>query len=342
MKKFILLATLQVLFHFFAYGQSISAKNWTLIHELTADWCSKCGTWGWTFKDNVFREFEKDNVIFVANHFSGGLSNPDAQAFAQNFRGNAQPIFYVDGVNINVTSDNGSSKLSDTRDEVDYKKDVSVFAGIGIEAKYNENTKQTNVKAKIEFLSEFESGNFYFGLYLLEDVMHPQASRNGLQLHKNVLRKSLLPKVFENLIILNGVGQGEVFEFEADTDLLNGDRLKDYKLLGVVWTKVDDRFLFFNCNVEQPTLLSSTSDTEDIMMHAFQNENGDVIIHYDPTWDDKFTLEVTDIMGKVVYKNNHTNDSGKITIAPKITPGIHIITIWNNEQNKFSKKMYLH
>ena len=83
-------------------SQTVSTKNWTLIHERTASWCPYCGTWGWDMKDRILTEFADEEVIFMAVHHSGDLTNPVAQQFGDNFGGFGQPIFFVDGVNINA------------------------------------------------------------------------------------------------------------------------------------------------------------------------------------------------------------------------------------------------
>ena len=37
-------------------GQEVSSKNWTLVHERTADWCPFCGTYGWEMKTRIFEK----------------------------------------------------------------------------------------------------------------------------------------------------------------------------------------------------------------------------------------------------------------------------------------------
>lgn len=122
-------------------GQEVNKQNWTLIHERTATWCPNCGTWGWTLKDRFIDEFKSENVLFIASHHSGDLVNSTATEFGNNFIGSGQPIFYVDGFNINASSSNINTKIEETRLEVQFKKDVSVLAGVGINANLNESTK---------------------------------------------------------------------------------------------------------------------------------------------------------------------------------------------------------
>ena len=66
-------------------AQQVSDKQWSLIHERTADWCPNCGSWGWDLKTKLIEKLDKKNVVFMASHHSGGLSNPTSVEFGKNF-----------------------------------------------------------------------------------------------------------------------------------------------------------------------------------------------------------------------------------------------------------------
>ncbi|MCZ2100599.1 MAG: hypothetical protein LC107_03570 [Chitinophagales bacterium] len=323
-------------------GQTPSEKSWTLIHERFATWCPYCGTWGWDLKENMLEEFKNDNVIFMSVDYSGDLTNPIAKEFDENFGGVGQPIFYVDGVNIAANASNGATKVAETRLEVDFKKDLPPFAALGLDATLNEETKTIDVKALVKYVQEVESGDYLLGLYLLEDVWANQASRTGLQLHKNVLVGSFLPNVFNNPIVSGKVNEGTEFNFSASLDNLSG-KSTDYKVLGVIWT-FNKKYLFHNGFITDVKLASSTKDVDTSNFNAYQDESGNIVVILDQDTDITNITEmmISDISGTIIKKISKNDINSKVLqISTNYVPGIHIITL-NNGGIKTSKKVVLY
>jgi len=323
-------------------GQEVSNKNWTLIHERTADWCPYCGTWGWDMKTQIFDRFADDNVIFMAVHHSGGLNNIAATEFGNNYSGVGQPIFYVDGFDINASSNNISQKLAETQLELDFKASVPAIAGVGINASLSHTDNTLKVDAKVEFLGDVEGGNYYFGLYLLEDVTHSQASRNGPQLHKQVLRKSLLSSTYGNALQEGAIAKGTTFTISANVPGITEDR-ENYKVAGIIWNKVNNKYLFFNANMVNVGIPASSLEIEDSSIHVFQSESSSIII--DIKGNDQFDgglITVTDVSGKTiaVKQINNGQPDKRYSIDGSFSPGIHIVTL-TNEKNRMSKKVLI-
>lgn len=345
MRNVILLAFSVVLMSLCAEAQEVSKKNWTLIHERTADWCPYCGTWGWKMKDSIFSRFANDNVIFMAVHHSGGLSNNTAMEFGNNFGGVSQPVFYVDGVDIDVSSGTIDQKLDETELEVGFKSTVGVIAGVGLDARMSESLDSMWVDAKVEFLTDVTGGDYYFGLYLLEDVLHQQASLPGTPLHKQVLRQSVGP-VFGDRFHTGALNQGAVFNFSKKIGLVNGKR-KDYKVVGIIWTKVSNKYLFFNANMVSPATPASSGDVvtaDAASLTAFQNESGQIIVRLsDSTPASNYTVMVTDMAGRVVKTREITSADGKsnISIDGNFETGIHVVTAISGSK-KYSTKLMVY
>lgn len=327
-----------------ANAQEVNNKNWTLIHEKTATWCPYCGTWGWDLKTQMINKFANNEVIFMAVHHSGDLNNPTATAFGDNFGGSAQPVFFVDGVNINAHSGNIATSIENTSLEVDFKKEASTFAGVGITATLDEATKTISAKAKVEFFSEVTSGDYYFGLYLLEDVQNTQASRTGVQLHKNVLRKSLLPQVFNNPLKSGAIAPGTTFDINGSIDQVTSAK-ENYKVVGIIWTKVNNKFLFFNANIVEVKGVSSSDDTaaNASEFNVYQSESGNIVIHFDDNYNaSKSQITITDLSGKTVLTEQRLPHTGnKMNVSGNFTPGMYIVTVMDEKQNKVSKKILL-
>ncbi len=334
-----------VLFLFLSLmSYSQANKNWTMIHERTASWCSFCGGWGWSFKDQLIDGFKDDNVVFVAVHHSGDLANADAGVFDRNFGGSGQPIFFVDGVDIRATSNNRNVKFEETQLEVEFKKSAEVFAGVNLTSTYNTFNKELNAESEVEFYLDLEGNvNYYIGLYLLEDVMNIQAARTGIQLHKNVLRKSLLPEVFNNPIKSGDVKQGEKYKFSTTLPNLNGSP-ENFKVLAIIWTKPVDKYLFYNANIIQPEIIntSSTHEALNISFKTYQSESGDVVVNLGDSRVDEGKIIISDISGKIlISKDILKNDTSIHNFSPIYTSGIHFVTIQQGSQKK-TEKLFLY
>lgn len=340
MKKFVIFLFL-VCNYFIGQAQDVNTKNWILIHERTATWCPHCGTWGWTMKEQIFDKYADENVLFMAVHHSGDLMNTTSVEFDKNFGGSGQPLFFVDGVNINANSNNIATKIEETQWEIDYKKNENTLAGVGIKATLDPISQLLSVDAKIEFLTELESGDYYFGLYLLEDVLNRQESRTGLQLHKNVLRKSLLTNVFNNPLQSGKIDKGTTFTLNGSAMGLTAAAEK-YKIAGVIWTKVGNNYRFFNANLVNVVGVSTSSDISkaDKDFDVYQSESGNIILSFK---NEKFLnnsiIQITDISGKVLATSNIDGQNTQ-TISVPFLPGMHIVTI-KEDRNVVSKKIVL-
>jgi len=344
MKHLFIIIGIVFLSQSYSVAQEVSEKNWTLIHERFATWCPYCGTWGWDFKNQVLNEFKDDNVIFMALDYSGELTNSVAKEFDANFTGAGQPIFYVDGVNINVSSSNGTTKLIETRSEVDFKKNVLPYACVGIDARLDETSQSVTANAIVKFVQEVEGGDYYFGMYLLEDVNHSQASQQGTPLHKNVLVNNFLPNVFNNHLIYGKVDQGT--EFKLSGTVGNVKAAKDkYHVLGVIWTKNNNKFLFHNAFISEVKSTTATSDVNNVNFTAYQAESGKIIVSLDKNFqlNPSSELILSDLSGKVIYQLSGSNlTTGKVQIDTRYTPGLHIVTLKNgSNQTTSSKKIML-
>ncbi len=320
-------------------AQEVNKKQWTLIHERTADWCPFCGSWGWDFKNNILNEFKDDAVLFLAAHHSGGLQNSTSASFGNNFPGSGQPIFYADGTSLNLSSNNGALTLEDAKAIVDFNQSLPAFAGVGINAGLNESNDSLYIDAKVEFLNEVTGGDYYLALYLLEDVTHMQASRGSNELHKNVLRSSLLEDTFGKQLASGSVAAGTTFVNSVKLPNITASASK-IKIAAVIWNKIPSgKYLFFNANVVTPTVISPSSTdnfTLDNQMKVFQIESGDISVMIDAkTKRNNISLSITDMSGKVITARTIAEvHQGKqtINIQANFTSGIYIVSMTDGDK----------
>lgn len=346
MKNVITLFVLVFMISTSAIAQEVNKKQWTLIHERTADWCSKCGTWGWDFKTNVLNEFQNEEVLFMAVHYSGGLLNNTSSNFTSNFSGDGQPIFYSDGTNLNLTSNNGAQTLEDAKLIVDFNQSLPPFAGVGINAGLSESTDTLYVDAKVEFLSEVEDGDYYLGLYLLEDVTHMQDQRTNNELHKNVLRSSLLAGTFGKQLVSGSVAVGTSFLNSVKIPNITST-IGKIKVAAIIWNKLPSgKYLFFNANVVSPTLITPSSTNNfalENQMKVYQIESGDIAVSIDAkTKRNNVSISVTDLSGKLVTASTIAElHQGKQTIQLQgnFTSGMYIVSMADGDQVTSKKLM---
>jgi hypothetical protein len=324
-------------------AQQASDKNWTLIHERAADWCPFCGTWGWEMKTKILEKFKNENVIFMAVHHSGGLNNPDATTFGDNFGGIGQPLFFVDGVNINANSNNINTKIEETLLEVDFKKSVQTLAGVGVEAYLSKVNNELTVNASVEFFTDIEGGDYYLGLYLVEDVLNSQASRQGLQLHESVLRRSLLPSTFGQSLQKAPINKGKVFTTSVTVPGIQSDRDK-VKVIAVLWNYVNNKYLFFNANevtVGIPASITKNSTKDDNDFFAYQSESGNIVVKINNENFKSGRLSISDVSGRILFTQLlNENQTQPLTIQKSFSNGMHIVTL-SDGNLKISKKLIL-
>ena len=184
---------------------------------------------------------------------------------------------------------------------------------------------------------------YYFGLYLLEDVLNVQSGRTGLQLHKNVLRNSFLDNVFNNPLQTGAITQGTTFNISGKLDGLIAAK-ENYKVVGIIWTKVGNKYIFFNANIVPVSLTSSSKDDLTINngFDVFQSESGNVVVKISEEIKNLYhRVLVTDISGKTITNTDITNQgSNLLNISGQFNRGIHIVTLIN-DKDKVSKKIVL-
>ncbi len=283
-------------------AQEVNKKQWTFMHERTADWCPLCGGWGWDFKTKLINEFQGKPVVFTALHHSGGLSNPTSVALGTNFGGAGQPRFYVDGTDLIVSSGNQTARLEDAKLIVDFNQASVPYAGIGIDAIVSPINGNVQINATVEILEKIDNGDYYLGLYTLEDLTAYQETKGTNALHKNVLTGSVFTETFGKSVFTGSGEKGKTFQFStAITEDLR-TKIDKVTILGVLWNKSAGKHLFFNA-LEVPLKLQSSTVNSDVElgMNVFANEAGDINI--DLNLEDSYSdvvLQLTDVSGKVV------------------------------------------
>jgi hypothetical protein len=327
-----------------AISQEINTKQWSMVNKKTADWCSLCGSWGWNMHKQLTDRFENKNVLNWALHYSGGLQNQAAVDISANFGGSGQPLFYVEGIDLNATPNNIAAKVAEAEDIVNFTLAQPAYAGIGIEAILSSVTNRLDVKAKVEFLQPVEGGDYYLGLYLVEDsLVAYQQSQGQNAVHRYVLRRSLLNTTWGKSLKKGPLEKGEIFDVDVDLDNITTPRNRLY-VAAVIWNKVGNKYLFFN-GYQVPVGIPASqldihSDLSEIK--AYQTEGSE--IHLQINSQVSFSnpiIAVTDLNGKTITSLSPgalTEGNHSFQLKGNFIPGLHLITL---QDNKYSKTIKL-
>jgi len=265
MKRLLLLA-------FFSFStlamnaQEISEDQWALITKQTADWCSNCGTWGWTFKNYLLEDnAEKPVVVWMSHQSGSNLETATSNAISSNFGGGGQPAFLLNNDNMGVASFNINDKREEFNLFVESFISLPPFAGVGSTATFDGEKITTQARAK--FLVGLENGDYWLASYLVDDALVAFQSQQGNNaVHENMLRHSFNGENYFGENISNGVPvevnqeftvEGGL-DFSGQTDIPN--YADGYSVVTVLWGFVGGKYTPINLNKQAITLAVGTED----------------------------------------------------------------------------------
>jgi flagellar hook assembly protein FlgD len=333
-------------------AQEISEDQWSLVTKKTADWCTFCGQWGWTFKKNIIADQANKPTVVWSSHFSGGLKTPTSEAIINNFpQSGGQPVFFINNDNMNVFSSNIAAKREEFNSVLETLASLPAFAGVGSTAVFD-GTKITNT-AKVKFFVDLEAdsggGEYWLASYLVDDVLIAfQQSQGNNAEHQNVLLHSFNGNNYFGENIVNGsVTANQEFTVEGELDFSGDTNIPDYadgySVVTILWSRVGDNLTPFNLNQQSISASTSTNDVlENISIAAFHLGTGQVELNVtsDKTMSD-VTINLFDINGRIISTKSNVSilegDNQVILDAQNLTLGTYIVNIQSELGNKSLK-----
>lgn len=322
-------------------AQEISKEQWTLFSKTTADWCSNCGSWGWNMHKQLVEKFENKNTLSWALHLSGGLTNQTAKDLGANLGTSFQPVFFEGLENMNVNSSNISQKISEAESIVELNNISDAFAGVGILATLSDD-KTLDVSADVEFLAPVENGNYFLGLYLIEDnLVAYQQSQGQNAVHRYVLRNRILPTTFGENLVSGAVAKGQKYKVTASMSNVTG-KPENLKVAAILWNRTSNgKYRFFNANVVDVALTSSDYTPEVAFSYQAQFADENLLVsftHSDLVSDVR--LNLTDMQGKTVFETFISNESSwQKTFHIPLLSGTYLLHIDAGKQGYTTKKL---
>ncbi|MBK6783379.1 MAG: Omp28-related outer membrane protein [Saprospiraceae bacterium] len=342
MKKLILILVLGFISKTNIFSQEINKKQWTMFSKVTADWCTFCGGWGWELHKQLINEFENKNTIIWALHLgSSGLTNDAAKDIIANLGGSGQPRFYESQTNMNASNSNIPQKIDEAKSIVEINDLFDPIAGIGLTATLNDD-KKLDVMTNILFLSDAEGGNFYLGLYLIEDkVIHNQANQGQNAVHRYVLRNSILPATFGENFANGPIAKDLTYWFQRSMENVTANP-ENLKVAAIIWTKDNNgKYKFFNANMIDVDLISNTGNPEQ-KFNVFTNfQNNDLFLRIENEENiPQMKINIMDVQGKIMYSSQLENVTQvEKTIEMSCPSGSYILKIDTNDHGSMSKKL---
>ncbi len=326
-------------------AQQVPEVQQSLITKVTANWCSLCGTWGWTFYEDILADNDDKAVILTAHH-SGDLTSGVGASFQTNFETNSQPRFIVGNQDQAVISSSIEAKRTQIKDLVDANYASSPVANTGMDSHLDGNT--LSIATKTRFF-QATSGEYYLGLYILEDgVMASQSGFDDDIAHHSVLRSSFSPDHFGQLIAIGEINTGMEIE---NTFTINLDPMwntSNIEVVAIIWKKEGETYQFVNTNSTKE--LNSTSAKETIAAVAKMSINPTIsatppIVDLELTESANIQLDIFDQSGRLVAQvfngkvqtGNHQFD---LSTQP-LGQGIYIARILSDKKETMAKKFVI-
>lgn len=302
MKKSSFTILIAVLFLMKGIAQQVEEIQRSLVTKRSADWCPYCGTWGWNYFESAIAE-NGDKAVYMSAHYDGGLSDPAAEEITDNWGGFYQPKFFFNDVQQGVTAGNVTPKLAALKQLVDSASLVPPVANVGFEPIFENGL--LNVDAKVKFFQAAQ-GDFYLGMYLLEDhVVAFQQSIGANAVHRHLFRHSFTEETFGQPITNGDVTAGQEFslDFSIPVDEITGH---EYEVVGIVWKKEGDKYIPLNVwstnqidTVTVSAVSNIASQNRMVVYPNIANLKTTILVEFAEN-QSVAQLEVFDIMGRKV------------------------------------------
>ncbi len=340
MKKIILPLSLLVFASFNSFAQTISEKQFFLISKITADWCPKCGDYGWSIFKDLEKEYTNKDVLVLAIHkSSSGIKTKSSEKIAETFGGFGQPLFFInDAEKEGVNSDNWKTKLAELKDDVNLLSlGAAPFLGVNSIVQLQANGKY-KIIVKAKAFDNINVGEYYAGVYLINDnLIAPQSSQSSMAKHTGVLRENLLGEenTFGVKMLTTPLVKGKEATFEkSDVEIKIGSQsAKDFRIATILWNKRGDKFVFNNAAVVPlQTLLSSDKEIAEESSLMVRYDAGQKIIEVKDSQYPITALTLFNQQGQVVSIKTMANNEfeGKISLTNHIQ-GMYFLRVGSND-----------
>lgn len=334
MNKILLSSLILLLFTMTISAQEVTTKQLHLITKRTADWCPKCGDYGWTLFKNLEKKLDKSKALVWAIHHSGSLINSTSAALDDSiFGGFGQPIFWLDDADLLVDADNYVEAEQLVLDVVNSGLFGDGYIGVGMNIESNQDNT-INIATAVKTFENIAGNSYRLGIYLVNDSLVSFQQNIGLDaVHSGVVTKSLIPEKLGQFVFSAPIAKdAEVKMRWENIDLGlpgNVDR-NNYRIAALLWAKDSGGTTrFFNGNVVNVGSALGTSN-QDISkideITVFLNQNQDLLfIKSDDDVNEIIQTNIYNSVGLAVKHvfNRQGNANATIEFPDALSPGVY-------------------
>ncbi len=314
-------------------AQTVPEVQQTLITKVTATWCINCGTWGWTFYENL-SEDNDDKALLIKAHYSGDLMNTAGQEMGDNFNAFGQPRFILNNTDLNANSSNMNNLRSSAQATVSENHTQSPIANAGVYAVQNGN--QLNFTVRTEFF-QATSGNYYTDVYLVEDnVIASQSGQGSNTSHQDILRSTGSGSTFGNLVASGNINAGMDATQTFTVDINSDWNVDNMEFMAIVWSEDNGTYTFVNGS--STTLANSTAVediADDIQLSVYPTLTSTLTnISLDLQKSEFMSISLYNLQGQEVRKiqagNLATGQHNFVVEKENLSSGTYILSIQND------------
>lgn len=319
------------------YPQSLSNTKVQLVLKRTADWCSKCGSYGWDIFKGLEQSYKDQPVLVLAVHTSGNLRTPTSLAITENYAGFGQPIFYVNGIEVFFPSNNAQDGIDSIKNfvsKVSLNKSSLFSFGIAV-TKTGESTYKltTNLKPNEAIIN----GQYYAAHYLVDDHKIAYQENQGLEaIHTGYLERSLTDSPFGDLIIDGRSEKDKLISRSIDgiNLTINQDQLRNFRIVTVVWkANIRGKFDYIDARVtslaDVKVGVAEEGGSKHLDITAYQSEDHIILELQDPNTQVS-GIQLIDANGKLLNSSFSFISEGSVKVElGSHSSGIHFLRVVN-------------
>lgn len=241
----------------------------SLVTKLTATWCPICGGTAWNTQKKLVSELSTEALVLSA-HISNSsrLYSPTAEALLKNFDPVVgQPYFFFNRIRI---GSGGTSTENTLISNVQNASNRTPVVQAGLTATVKPGTREISIACRTEFFQQ-ATGDYFLSFLMLEDsVSMEQSGRSSSEIHRNVLRTSLMPEVFGRNFASGSIAKGASFESTFTSVVPASYQIERIRIAAVIWKRDNTEYDFVNVNVVPLTPSSVTSVQELTSLSRFE------------------------------------------------------------------------
>lgn len=334
MKRFTLISATLFLFNS-AFSQTVTQKQTALMFKKTATWCNPCGTWGWTYFEEIWNSRKNNAVVFeLHNSTSSQLyTSTGASIYGNATYVSSTPAFYVNMKN--ETQYVGSAiNITATKARVykvmDSTAAASPLANSGFTTKLSKDTLY--IKTKVKFFDNAD-GEFYLGVYLAEDnVIKFQEGIGNTAVHKQPFRAAAT-NTMGNLVVNGNVPSGSEYTSSVFYKIPSTWVASNIRVFTVLWKKNGTKYDYVNAYRG-----AITADIKPIAKNVCSPivypsiATSDEPVHFDINCfsNDEIKIEILDQMGRKVsdiFKGEIFEGNNSFELNNGLKPGLYYVSV---------------